>query len=79
MSILRRSAPKAEAKSKEPVAEPAKSRRVKITVERETVTMLVRGQPEEIETKPIGETSAPESGRRELSPPATATPATDCE
>jgi len=44
MNILRRGAPKAEAKSKEPAAEQAKSRRVMVTIERETVTVLVRGQ-----------------------------------
>ena len=79
MNILRRGAPAEEAKSKEPCAEPAMSRRVKVTVERETVTVLRRGRPEENETKPAGEIVAPEAGRLELSPPAPETPETDCE
>jgi hypothetical protein len=45
MNILRRNAPETKTKSKEPAAEPAKSRCVKVTVERETVTVLVRRQP----------------------------------
>jgi hypothetical protein len=45
MNILRRGIPAAEANSQEPLAEPVMSRRVKVTVERETVTVLVRGQP----------------------------------
>ena len=44
MNILRRGGPAEEANSKELFAEPAMIRRVKVTTERETVTVLVRGQ-----------------------------------
>jgi len=77
MNILRRGAPAEEAKSKEPIAEPAMGRRVKVTVERETVTVLMRGQPEPvqepsqtIEGEPEGGRVEPESGPLKLLPPA---------
>jgi hypothetical protein len=48
------------------------SRRVEVTVERETVTMLVRGQPKEGTEEPVIGDSGPESGRLEQQPPASA-------
>ena len=56
MNILRRGVPEAEA-----VAEATVSRRIEITVERETVTVLVRGQPKEGTEEPIMGDSGPES------------------
>lgn len=60
MNILRRGVPEAEA-----AAEATVSRRIEVTVERETVTVLVRGQPKEgtkegIEEPVMGD-SSPES------------------
>jgi hypothetical protein len=78
MNILRRGIPAAEAKSQEPPAEPAMSRRVKVTVERETVTVLVRGQPVKAAVEPQATAVAPVSAELqeprppELLPPAPA-------
>jgi hypothetical protein len=56
MNILRHGVPAAKDDAKAPV-----SRRVEITVERETVTMLVRGQPKEGKEEPAIEDSGSES------------------
>jgi len=66
MNILRRGATEAEANSKESFPEPAKSQRIEITVERETVTMLVRGQTVENQQEPALESVAPEPECMEL-------------
>jgi hypothetical protein len=78
MNILRRGATAAEASSKESFPEPAKNQRIEITVERETVTMLVRGQTVENQQAPALESVAPEPERLELSPSAGALPDKDC-
>jgi len=72
MNILRRNAPETKAKSKEPLAEPAMSRRVKVTVERETVTLLVRGQPAKSEQEAASKTAEDQAGRLQLPSPAPA-------
>jgi hypothetical protein len=54
-------------------------RRIEITVEQETVTLLMRGRPEMNEMEPSGASGALQSGRLELSPPAPSTPEMDCE
>ena len=81
MNILRRNAPETKTKSKEPAAEPAKSRCVKVTVERETVTVLVRGQAEPVQTiegEPAGGRDEPESRQPKLLPPASENNEKDC-
>jgi hypothetical protein len=75
MNILRRSLPATEAASKENAAEGTPGRRVEVTIERETTTLLVRGRPEKNEMKPAGEIGALELGRLELLPPEPAPPA----
>ncbi len=57
----------------------ARNPRMEMTVERETITLLVRRQAEKNETKPTGETSSTPSERRFQSPPAPAPPAMDRE
>ena len=44
MNILRRGVPE-EKESAQKNTQPASIRRIEVTVERETITMLVRGQP----------------------------------
>jgi hypothetical protein len=84
MNILRRGIPAAEAKSQEPPAEPVMSRRVKVTVERETVTVLVRGQPGQaaVEPQTIAVEPASANGQEskppELPPPAREDNEEDC-
>jgi hypothetical protein len=72
MNILRRGGPAAKANSKKSVAEPAISRRVKVTVERETVTVLVRGQTAKSEQEAASETAEDQAGRLQLPSPALA-------
>ena len=72
MSILRRGVPAAKAASVKSVAEAPLSRRVEVTVERETVTVLVRGQPKDNEEGPASGNDGPESKLLELPPPAPA-------
>jgi hypothetical protein len=67
MNILRRGIQAAEAKSQEPPAEPVMSRRVKVTVERETLTVLVCGQPGKAAIEP--QTPAVEPASAELQEP----------
>ena len=66
MNILRRGGPATEANSKKSIAEPAMSRRVKVTVERETVTVLVRGQPAKSEQEAASKTAEDQAGRLQL-------------
>jgi hypothetical protein len=70
MNILRRSAPEAKAKSKESVAQPAMSRCVKVTVERETVTVLVRGQPAMSKQEAESKTAEDQAGQLQVPLPA---------
>ena len=68
MNILRRGLPAVEEESKKGVAEATVNRRIEVTVERETVTMLVRSQQKGGREEPAGGCSAPESGRPQLQP-----------
>ena len=74
MNILRRRVPAAEAAGKNGPAEPTVNRRIMVTVERETVTMQVRGRAKtEVESPPgeapAVEEHAAEAERRKLLPP----------
>jgi hypothetical protein len=78
MNILRRVLPETKAESRESASEPTERRRIEVTVERETVTVLVRGQPgrataeaQTIAAEPACE-GEPESRPPELPPPAPA-------
>jgi hypothetical protein len=66
MDILRRGAPAA----KEINADGAVHQRIEVTVEREVVSMLVRGQPQGGAQPPAGESTAPEAELPELPAPA---------
>ena len=72
MNILRRGGPAEETGNKKSFAEPAMSRRVKVTVERETVTVLVRGQPAKSEQEAASKTAEDQAGRLQLPSPAPA-------
>jgi hypothetical protein len=63
MNILRREVPVTKAAGKEVSPEPAVSRRIEVTVERETVTILVRGQLKEGTEERANGDSDPESER----------------
>jgi hypothetical protein len=84
MNILRRVLPETKAESQEIATEPTVHRRVKVTVERETVTVLVRGQPGQAAAEPqtIAVEPAcaeePESRPPELPPPAREDNKKDC-
>jgi hypothetical protein len=64
MTILRREAPATNA-----AVESSVNRRVEVTVERETVTILVRGQPAQSQQTAASERAGAESERLELPPP----------
>lgn len=64
MNILRRDIPSAEAAAKATV-----SRRIEVTVERETVIMLVRGQPAMSEQEAASITAEDQAGRLQLPSP----------
>jgi hypothetical protein len=68
MNILRRGVPAVEEAGKQGVAEATVNRRIEVTVERETVTMLVRSQPKVGREEPAGGCGTPESGRPQLQP-----------
>jgi hypothetical protein len=68
MNIIRRPVSEKEAVSPESAAEPTVRRRIEVTVERETVTMLVRGQAS-AELQALGEIRA-KAVRLELPPSA---------
>ena len=72
MNILRRRVPAAEAAGKNGPAEPTVNRRIMVTVERETVTVLVRGQPKDNDRKPASDKAGLESQHLGLPPPAPA-------
>jgi len=54
------------------IAKPAMSRLIKVTVERETVTLLVRGQPAKSEQEAASKTAEDQAGRLQLPSPAPA-------
>ena len=72
MNILRRRVPAAEAAGKNGPAEPTVNRRIMVTVERETVTLLVRGQPAKSEQEAASKTAEDQAGRLQLPSPAPA-------
>jgi len=72
MNILRRRVPAAEAAGKNGPAEVGVNQRIEVTVERETVTMLVRGQPKQDNQKPASDKVGLESQHLGLPPPAEA-------
>lgn len=61
MNILRRRVPAAEAADKNGPAEVAVNQRIEVTIERETVTVLVRGQPKDNDRKPASDKAGLES------------------
>jgi len=69
MNILRRGVPAGEEAAKKSAAEATVSRRIEVTVERETVTMLVRSLPKGGRDERASGSSGPESERRKLPPP----------
>jgi hypothetical protein len=52
MNILRRGVPASKETGKEGASQSSVNRRIEVTVERETVTMLVRGQFEQVAEMP---------------------------
>jgi hypothetical protein len=52
MNILRRGVPASKEAGKEGASQGSVNRRIEVTVERETVTMLVRGQFEQVSEMP---------------------------
>ena len=70
MNILRRGVQAVKAASKKNAAQATVSQRIEITVERETITVLVRGQPQGNVEGPACEQDEPESRRPEMPPPA---------
>ena len=54
------------------IAKPAMSRLIKVTVERETVTLLVRGQPAKSEQEAASKTAEDQAGRSQVPSPAPA-------
>jgi hypothetical protein len=72
ITIVRRGLPAPEAAGKNGPAEATVNRRIMVTVERETVTVLVRGQPKDNDQKPASEKAGLESQHLELLPPAPA-------
>jgi hypothetical protein len=72
MNILRRGIPELEAASKKSAGEATLNRRIEVTVERETVTMLVRGLAKDGKEEWASGNGGPESERLELPPPAPA-------
>jgi hypothetical protein len=74
MNILRRGIQDVKAASKKYAAGASKSQRIEVTVERETVTMLVRGQTVENQQAPALESVASEPECRELPPSSEAHP-----
>jgi hypothetical protein len=72
MNILRRGIPALEAAGRKVAAEATLNRRIEVTVERETVTLLVRGLPKDGRDERASGGSGPESESQELPPPAPA-------
>jgi hypothetical protein len=72
MNILPRNVPAAETNSKKGSARATASRRIEVTVERETINMLVRGEFKENEKGASTGAAGPDSRRLKLPPPAAA-------
>jgi hypothetical protein len=78
MNILRRGFPAAETNCQKSPADPVVTRRVTVTVERETVTVRMRNRPDQAAPELLttsGESACaevPEFGPPELPPPAPA-------
>jgi hypothetical protein len=72
MNILRRGVPAEETRKDEKSGEEIAQGRIEVTVEREWVSMLVRGQPKEGAKEPASADSGPESGPPELPAPSLA-------
>ncbi|MGA3159818.1 MAG: hypothetical protein ABSC77_01275 [Terracidiphilus sp.] len=70
MNILPRGVRVARAASRKNAAEATVSQRIEITVERETITVLVRGQRIDNEEGTAGGNDRPVSRRPELLPPS---------
>jgi len=68
MNILRRSLQPTEVDGRESRTARTRSRRIQVTVERETVTMLVRGQPVEADEPPALQRTGMESKLPKLPP-----------
>jgi hypothetical protein len=79
MDILRRGVPAAEGNTKEISPDRTVHQRVEVTVEREVVSILVRGQPKDGAQQPAGGGAEPEAAPPKLPAPLPATdnPATD--
>jgi hypothetical protein len=72
MNILRRGVPVEVTTKDEKNGEEITQGRIEVTVEREWVSMLVRGQPKEGAKQPASGDSGPESGPPELPAPSSA-------
>jgi hypothetical protein len=72
MNILRRGVSVKETRNDEKSGEEITQGRIEVTVEREWVSMLVRGQPKEGAKQPASADSGSESGAPELPAPSSA-------
>ena len=70
MNILRRRVRAMKEAAKEGTAEATVSRRIEITVERETVTVLVRGQPAMSKQEAESKTAEDQAGQLQVPLPA---------
>ena len=66
MNILRRGVPASKETGKEGASQSSVNRRIEVTVERETVTMLVRGQLEQVAQVPPTISMKPLHGNDQL-------------
>ena len=72
MNILRRGVQVEKPTKDEKTAQDISHQRIEVTLEREWVSMLVRGQPKEGAKEPASADSGPESGPPELPAPSLA-------
>jgi hypothetical protein len=72
MNILRRGVQVEKPTKDEKTAQEISHQRIEVTLEREWVSMLVRGQPKEGAKEPASADSGPESGPPELPAPSLA-------
>ena len=70
MNILRRGIPVEKPTKDEKSAQEVSHQRIEVTLEREWVSMLVRGQPKEGAKQPSSADNEPESGPPELPAPS---------
>jgi hypothetical protein len=68
MNILRRGVPASKETGKEGASQSSVNRRIEVTVERETITMLVRAHPVKNPDAPAQLTAGPELHLPELPP-----------